>query len=96
MATFYRTQPGPNSFIPSSFQDQWYSNEEPLNSTQSSYVSNNLNNYDSGQMSTGPSEDEDYENEPPLLEELGIRFDHIWSKTQAVVHLLKVLRLFSD
>lgn len=26
--------------------------------------------------------DEDYENEPPLLEELGIRFDHIWAKTQ--------------
>jgi hypothetical protein len=26
--------------------------------------------------------DEDYDNEPPLLEELGIRFDHIWAKTQ--------------
>lgn len=43
----------------------------------------------------GPSfsndDTEDYSNEPPLLEELGIRFDHIWSKTQAVVNLRKVI-----
>eukprot|EP00903_Cladosiphon_okamuranus_P015888 g14674.t1 len=30
-------------------------------------------------------DDEDYENEPPLLEELGINFEHIWSKTLAVI-----------
>lgn len=30
-------------------------------------------------------DEEDYENEPPLLEELGINFEHIWSKTLAVV-----------
>lgn len=29
--------------------------------------------------------DEDYSNEPPLLEELGIHFDHIWMKTQSVL-----------
>ena len=29
---------------------------------------------------------DDYENEPPLLEELGINFDHIWMKTQAVAN----------
>ena len=29
---------------------------------------------------------DDFENEPPLLEELGINFDHIWTKTQAVVN----------
>ena len=34
--------------------------------------------------------DDDYENEPPLLEELGIRFDHIWMKTQAVINPTKV------
>ncbi len=34
--------------------------------------------------------DEDYSNEPPLLEEIGIRFDHIWTKTQAVILLNKV------
>ncbi len=30
-------------------------------------------------------DDEDYENEPPLLEELGINFEHICSKTLAVI-----------
>lgn len=34
---------------------------------------------------------EDYENEPPLLEELGVRFDHISSKTQAVLYLNKTV-----
>jgi hypothetical protein len=33
---------------------------------------------------------EDYSNEPPLLEELGIRFDHIFTKTQAVMIPTKV------
>ncbi len=40
----------------------------------------------------GPLDDDDYDNEPPLLEELGIRFDHIWTKTQAVVNPLSKLR----
>jgi len=31
----------------------------------------------------------DYEDEPPLLEELGINFDHIVQKTWSVLHLLK-------
>lgn len=30
-------------------------------------------------------DEEDYENEPPLLEELGINFEHILSKTLAVI-----------
>lgn len=30
-------------------------------------------------------DDEDYDNEPPLLVELGINFEHIWSKTLAVI-----------
>ena len=34
---------------------------------------------------------EDYSNEPPLLEELGIRFDHIWEKTKVVILPTKVL-----
>uniref|UniRef100_A0A0N5AWC3 Protein YIPF n=1 Tax=Syphacia muris TaxID=451379 RepID=A0A0N5AWC3_9BILA len=29
---------------------------------------------------------EDYDNEPPLLEELGINFSHIWEKTLAVLN----------
>lgn len=34
---------------------------------------------------------EDYDSEPPLLEELGIRFDHIMNKTQAVMYPNKQL-----
>ena len=34
--------------------------------------------------------DEDYNNEPPLLEEIGIRFDHIWDKTRAVIFIHQV------
>ncbi len=33
---------------------------------------------------------DDYDNEPPLLEELGINFDHITKKTQAVLYINKV------
>lgn len=41
-----------------------------------------------GSTRVGPSGD-DYEDEPPLLEELGINFDHIVQKTWSVLHLLK-------
>jgi protein YIPF5/7 len=34
---------------------------------------------------------DEFENEPPLLEELGIHFDHIISKTQAVVNPAKAI-----
>lgn len=37
------------------------------------------------------NDSDDYSNEPPLLEELGIRFDHILSKTQAVINPTKQL-----
>ena len=30
--------------------------------------------------------DDDYDSEPPLIEELGINFDHIYLKTQAVIY----------
>lgn len=32
-----------------------------------------------------PAYEEDYENEPPLLEELGVNFPHIYSKSKAVI-----------
>ena len=41
--------------------------------------------------SPGGGGDDDDENELPLLEELGIRFDKIWSKTQAVINPTKKL-----
>jgi len=34
---------------------------------------------------TGVADLDDYENEPPILEELGINLDHIWAKTKAVI-----------
>ena len=50
----------------------------------------NMNSY--GVPPMGPLDEDDYDNEPPLLEELGIRFDHIWTKTQAVVNPISKLR----
>ena len=44
--------------------------------TKSTNQSTNSNTY---------SDDYDFENEPPLLEELGINLNHIWLKTKAVV-----------
>lgn len=44
-----------------------------------------------GQSSSGGGGGDygDYDDEPPLLEELGINFDHIVQKTWSVLHLLK-------
>lgn len=54
-------------------------------------ASSYMTDMDGRSPGNNPSEDDDdYENEPPLLEELGIRFDHIWSKTQAVINPTKV------
>jgi len=39
----------------------------------------------SNAMSAVPSYEEDYDNEPPLLEELGVNFPHIYSKSKAVL-----------
>ncbi len=33
----------------------------------------------------GGDDEEDYSNEPPILEELGVNFEHIWVKTKAVM-----------
>lgn len=40
--------------------------------------------------SSGTDGEIDYENEPPLLEELGVRFDHIHIKTLAVINVKEV------
>lgn len=72
--------------------DPWYSSgtgsESPTNDSfgYSNFTPNaapvkNL----SSTVDTSMDDAEDYSNELPLLEELGIRFDHIWSKTQAVI-----------
>lgn len=39
----------------------------------------------------GSGDDEDYDNEPPLLEELGINFEHIYGKTVSVLHPTRLM-----
>lgn len=71
-----------------------YSN--PLNNSNGNI--NNYNTNDNNINYTGRfdlNDDIDYENEPPLLEEIGIRFDHIWDKTRAVIMINQVYSLFS-
>ena len=79
-------------------EDPWYNSENntPVYDSKGYksydlYNSKNSND-DLNKVSTFNNfNDDDYENEPPLLEELGIRFDHIWSKTQAVLYPTVVL-----
>ena len=59
------------------------------NTTSTSSSSSLLNN----QQSLAGLGIDCYEDEPPLLEELGIRFDHIWSKTLAVLFPNKIKSL---
>lgn len=80
-------------------EDPWYKSSpqaSPIgtNTTQNFYNYNTAPNDYSNPQSFGTAE-EDYDNEPPLLEELGINFDHIWTKTQAVLYLNKVYFLFN-
>lgn len=55
-----------------------------------SYSNNEINTHYSGRFDL---QEDDYSSEPPLLEEIGIRFDHIWEKTQAVILINKVLSI---
>merc|ERR1712130_126299 len=78
---------GYGSYDPNAFQQQGYSNQgyNDQFAQQNSY---------SGDMytpgaSAAPANDVyagGFEDEPPLLEELGINFDHIWQKTMAVMN----------
>lgn len=43
-------------------------------------------NFSTDPFSSGPNVDDPYADEPPLLEELGINFDHITQKTLAVLN----------
>lgn len=79
--------------------DPWYTssaNESPTSEAgrQSFDFNNSFSSHnmaaDPISMNTAMSAEVDYENEPPLLEELGINFDHIWTKTQAVLIPTKV------
>ncbi|CAE7830757.1 yipf5 [Symbiodinium microadriaticum] len=71
-------------------QDPWYSKSSDKSSPIGSYGQDIPQTYARNDeinisYTGGYDGDENYEAEPPLLEELGIRFDHIWTKTQAVL-----------
>jgi hypothetical protein len=65
--------------------ENWYSNSSNSPTQYPSSVPYGESLGQPHQDAYAVSEEEDYANEPPLLEELGIRFDHIWSKTHAVI-----------
>lgn len=76
--------------------EPWFSGS-PEKSAQVNYSSNEKypTTYSNNENNTRYSgrfdlQEDNYSSEPPLLEEIGIRFDHIWEKTQAVILLNKV------
>ena len=74
---------------PTGFYNQGFQQFNPATTTSNQMFTGVQNTYNA--YGNPVSGEEDYENEPPLLEELGIRFDHITTKTQAVLYLNKVL-----
>lgn len=70
--------------------DPWYNNPSPSGSPSKDMDYKESVGHRFSPNVMGYANEEDYDNEPPLLEELGIRTDHIWSKTQAVIHPTKV------
>jgi hypothetical protein len=86
-------------------QQQQQQSYQPYGNTGLGFTSNGFAKPDTNQPSSfsmnmdqrstgygGETGEDDYDNEAPLLEELGIRFDHIWSKTQAVINPTKKLK----
>jgi len=63
--------PAPHIFDPNAAKQQQQQQQENNNNNNMTSIDNNY--------------DEDYENEPPLLEELGVNFPHIYSKSRAVL-----------
>lgn len=75
--------------------DPWYSSGQASPQSDISGSFNNFGMYTQPNMGGDAplvfdASDEDYDNEPPLLEELGINFQHILTKTQAVLYPIKV------
>ncbi len=93
-------------------QQQQYGGGVNNNLGQSGYASNNMNNMNTGNdmdysnrhavynNSYGSGydgfNDSEFANEPPLLEELGIRFDFIWLKTLTVLYPSKDIQTLSN
>ena len=75
---------GVQSPEPSHGGEDWYSAANTPNTTGA--VGNGGNENEMNMMNTSYALEEDYDNEPPLLEELGINFDKILKKTKAVLN----------
>lgn len=90
-------RPSSGGFFAGQQDDPWYSSsgqESPASDSNRAAAfdySSTFNMMGTGnQVNSTLGSEVDYENEPPLLEELGIHFDHIWAKTQAVLIPTKV------
>jgi hypothetical protein len=75
--------------------EPWYAGS-PEKPQQTNYSNINYSNGETNARYSGrfDLQDEDYSSEPPLLEEIGIRFDHVWEKTQAVILINRVSLFF--
>lgn len=81
-----------------SYENGFYSNTKNAHSNpwlaNPNATASNVGNFSLPQEgnANNPSslyDEDDFSNEPPLLEELGIHFDHIWVKTQSVLNPMK-------
>ena len=68
---------------------QMGSNPTPHNNNNSNNNNNHNDNNNNNNMNANCLPEDDYENEPPLLEELGINLPHIREKTLAVLNPMK-------
>lgn len=97
---FYATNYDQNTAIPHGNYGQQFSSygSDPGGFYSYNYQANGGNQFQSpyrGDMSQGirqvdEAHGSDFDDEPPLLEELGINFDHIWEKTLSVLNPFKL------
>uniref|UniRef100_A0A1I7TS73 Protein YIPF5 n=1 Tax=Caenorhabditis tropicalis TaxID=1561998 RepID=A0A1I7TS73_9PELO len=69
--------------------NDYYQQNQQYQQPQNNYYGGQMfmpNNGGGGVVPNATADGEDYENEPPLLEELGINFSHIKEKTIAVLN----------
>ena len=85
------TAPGASSDFQGSMDQQIQPQQQTASSTPGINIMNPQNflnmasSTSMGSLNSSTASEEDYSNEPPLLEELGIHFDHIAIKTKAVI-----------
>lgn len=68
---------------------QGFSSEQPYTASPTNMYTGSIMTPDTNAAFVSPSSSDSYEDEPPLLEELGINFDHITQKTLAVLNPFK-------